>query len=95
MKFLLAAVSAATLALTPVAASAQPADTDPITTEEVQVRAMICLKLMNGELTAQQVVQGMKLDTPRKERDFVLQCRMLVMGGLLGQQAAKQNGTSI
>lgn len=74
-KLLLAAI----LAMTPtVAMAAPPADNAPITREEVELRADICIGLYEGRYTGQQVVEALQLDTLRKRRDFALQCEMMI-----------------
>jgi hypothetical protein len=79
MNKLLAVIAAIGLVSTPALAAA-PADNAPITDSEISSRAMICLKLAKKEYTPAQVVNGLQLDTQRKQRDFVIQCRMLFFG---------------
>lgn len=83
---------AAALVLTPMSAmAAPPADNAPITQEEVQARGEICINIMAGKLSADQVITGLQLDTPRKVRDFVLQCHMLNLGVDLGKALAAED----
>lgn len=86
-----ALILAAALAFAPVAAhAAPPADNAPITDEEVMQRAEICVGNAIGKLTANTVVQGLQLDTLRKKRDFVLQCKMLILGIEAGEAGARK-----
>jgi hypothetical protein len=81
-------VIAALASATPAVAQL-PADNAPITREELYGRAKICLALKAGQVTSAQVVEGLKLDTHRKVRDFVLQCHMFNLGTELGVEVGK------
>ena len=85
-----ALILAAVLALTPTIAVAQTADDAPITRQELEQRAVVCMRLMQGEITADQVVNALQLDTVRKQRDFALQCQMFLLGIEAGQSLTNQ-----
>lgn len=78
-------ILAVLLALTPVSSfAALPLDTDVITQSEIEGRAMICLDLINLKITRGEVFKNLELDTGRKQRDFLLQCQMFILGAQVG-----------
>lgn len=87
MKALILAALAVSLISAPLAAAAV---NPPITDQELQGRAKICIGLATGEITDQQVITGLKLNTSQKIRDMALQCEMFMLGEAVGEKIALQ-----
>ena len=76
----LAILAALSLALATPAFAQQA----PITNKEVEAHASICLSYMEKKLTEQEIVIGLKLDTPAKVRGFVYGCKLFLLGVEVG-----------
>ena len=89
MKKIIAAVILAAIPASLYAAI--PQDNETITDAEVAGRARICMSLADKSITAEQVINALRLDTIRKQRDFALQCRMFFVGAEVGQRVSQRN----
>lgn len=91
---------AAALALTSIPATAAPVQHTtqtqlaPVTDDEIDTTAGICIGVVTGKVTADEVVKELNLNSDVKKRDFLVHCKLFLRGVEVGGQLATQQQQS-